>query len=114
MSLFISDALADGTAAAAGGTSILGQIAGLAPLILFAIVFYFLLIRPQAKRQKEHKRLIDALTKGDEIVTAGGVAGRIADLGDNFILVEVADGVQVKVRRVAVESVLPKGSLKDL
>jgi preprotein translocase subunit YajC len=113
MSLFISDAMADG-AAAAGATSTMGTVASLAPLVLFAVVFYFLLIRPQAKRQKEHKRMIEALGKGDEIVTAGGIAGRVSDLGDNFIQLEVAEGIQVKVRRVAVESVLPRGSLKDL
>jgi preprotein translocase subunit YajC len=74
----------------------------------------FLLIRPQSKRQKEHKRMVEALAKGDEVVTMGGIAGRIADMGDNFAQVEVADGVQIKVRRAAVESVMPKGSLKDL
>lgn len=111
MSLFISDALAQATdAAATGGDPLLSLL----PLALFAIVFYFLLIRPQAKRQKEHKRMVDALTKGDEVVTTGGIAGRVTDLGDNFALVEIADGVQIKVKRGAVESVLPKGSLKEL
>ena len=78
------------------------------------VILYFLMIRPQVKRQKEHKKMVEALAKGDEIVTAGGIAGRIIDLGDNFALVEVAEGVQIKMRRVAVESVLPKGSLKEL
>jgi preprotein translocase subunit YajC len=111
MSLFISDALAQATdAAAAGGDPLLSLL----PLVLFAVVFYFLLIRPQAKRQKEHKRMVDALAKGDEVVTMGGIAGRVTDLGDNFALVEIADGVQIKVKRGAVESVLPKGSLKEL
>jgi preprotein translocase subunit YajC len=86
----------------------------LLPLALFAVVFYFLLIRPQAKRQKEHKKMVDSLAKGDEVVTVGGMGVRIADIGDNFLLLEVAEGVQVKVRRGAVESVLPKGTLKDL
>jgi preprotein translocase subunit YajC len=113
MSFLISDALADG-AAAAGGASATDTMLGLLPLVLFAVVFYFLLIRPQAKRQKEHKRMIDALSKGDEVVTAGGIAGRIADMGENFVQLEVADGVQVKIRRAAVEAVLPKGSLKEL
>jgi len=114
MSLLISDALADTAAAGSGGAFDPGSLMGLAPLILFGVVFYFLLIRPQAKRQKEHKRMIDALAKGDEVVTAGGIAGRIADLGESFVLIEVADGVQIKVRRGAVDAVLPKGSLKDL
>lgn len=112
MSSIISDAWAD--SAAAGASSVTDPLLSLLPLVLFAVVFYFLLIRPQAKRQKEHKRMIEALSKGDEIVTAGGIAGRISDLGDNFIQLEVSEGVQVKVRRVAVESVLPRGSLKDL
>jgi preprotein translocase subunit YajC len=110
MSFFISDALAE---APAGGAAA-DPLISLLPLVLFAVVFYFLLIRPQSKRQKEHKRMVEALAKGDEVVTVGGVAGRITDLGDNFIAVEVADGVQIKVRRSAVESVMPKGSLKDL
>lgn len=109
MSFFISDAFAQGEAATGGDTFM-----ALLPLVLFAIVFYFLLIRPQAKRQKEHRKMVESLAKGDEIVTAGGVAGRISDLGENFALVEIAEGVQVKIRRVAVESVLPKGSLTEL
>ena len=110
MSFFISDALAQGEPAAAAGDPFLALL----PLVLFAVVFYFLLIRPQAKRQKEHRKMVESLTKGDEIVTMGGIAGRITDLGDNFALVEIADGVAVKIRRVAVESVLPKGTLKEL
>jgi preprotein translocase subunit YajC len=112
MSFVIADAWAEAPAAGTAGGA--DPLISLLPLILFAVVFYFLLIRPQSKRQKEHKRMVEALAKGDEVVTMGGIAGRIADLGDNFITVEVADGVQVKIRRAAVESVLPKGSLKDL
>ena len=112
MSLLISDALA--VDAAATSASATDPLLSLLPLVLFGVVFYFLLIRPQAKRQKEHKRLVDGLTKGDEVITMGGIAGRVTDLGDNFILVEIAEGVQAKVRRAAVEAVLPKGSLKDL
>ena len=112
MSFFISDALAE--APAAGAPTAADPLMTLLPLLLFGVVFYFLLIRPQAKRQKEHKRMIDALAKGDEVVTMGGIAGRITEMGENFVLLEVADGVQVKVRRTAVESVVPKGSLKEL
>lgn len=110
MSFFITDALAQGEPAAAAGDPFMALL----PLVLFAVVFYFLLIRPQSKRQKEHRKMIEALSKGDEIATVGGVAGRVIDLGENFILVEIADGVQIKVRRMAVEAVMPKGTLKDL
>ncbi|MBK1643796.1 preprotein translocase subunit YajC [Thiocapsa imhoffii] len=110
MSFFISDALAQAEGAASGGDPFLALL----PLVLFAVVFYFLLIRPQAKRQKEHRKMVESLAKGDEVVTIGGIAGRIADLGDNFAVLEVAEGVTVKIRRVAVESVMPKGTLKDL
>jgi preprotein translocase subunit YajC len=111
MSLFISDALAQATGADSGAGD---PLISLLPLVLFAVVFYFLLIRPQAKRQKEHKRMVDSLSKGDEVVTMGGVAGRITDIGESFAMVEVADGVQIKVSRSAIETILPKGSLKEL
>jgi preprotein translocase subunit YajC len=110
MSFFISDALAEAPAAAGQADA----ITGLLPLVIFGAVLYFLMIRPQMKRQKEHKKMVDALAKGDEVVTNGGVAGKVTDIGENFILVEIAEGIQVKIRRQAVESVLPKGSLKEL
>lgn len=111
MSFFISDALAQ---EAMGGAQQGDPLLSLLFPIGLVVILYFLMIRPQVKRQKEHKKMVEALAKGDEIVTAGGIAGRVIDLGDNFALVEVAEGVQVKMRRVAVESVLPKGSLKEL
>jgi preprotein translocase subunit YajC len=111
MSFFISDAFAEAAPGAAGGAD---AITGLLPLVIFGVVLYFLMIRPQVKRQKEHKKMVDALAKGDEVVTNGGMAGKITDMGDNFIMVEIADGTEVKFRRHAVESVLPKGSLKEL
>jgi preprotein translocase subunit YajC len=111
MSFFISDAMAEAAPAAAGQAD---AITGLLPLVIFGAVLYFLMIRPQIKRQKEHKKLVDSLSKGDEVVTSGGVAGRISDLGENFILVEISEGTEVKIRRQAVETVLPKGSLKEL
>jgi preprotein translocase subunit YajC len=80
---------------------------------MFAIMYFFL-IRPQMKRQKEHKKMVEALKKGDEVQTMGGLMGKIQDLGDNFVKLEVADGVILTVRRVAVEAVMPKGSLKEL
>ncbi|RLJ15788.1 preprotein translocase subunit YajC [bacterium endosymbiont of Escarpia laminata] len=108
MSFFISDAFAEGAAASPDVWT------GLLPLVLFGVVLYFLMIRPQVKRQKEHKKMVETLGKGDEVATAGGIVGKITNMGDNFITVEIAEGVEVKFRRQAVESVMPKGSLKDL
>lgn len=85
---------------------------GMLPLVLMFVVLYFVMIRPQMKRQKEHKAMIDALAKGDEIVTSGGLLGKVAKMDDNFLSVEVASGVEVKVQRSAVVQVLPKGSVK--
>jgi preprotein translocase subunit YajC len=99
-------------APAAGGGGLDATLLSLLPLLLMFVVLYFIMIRPQIKRQKEHKAMVEALAKGDEIVTAGGVAGRISKLGDNYLGVEVADGVEVQVQRSAVAQVLPKGTLK--
>lgn len=109
MSFFISDAVAQ----TAGGAPQDGGMQWVFLLGMFAIMYLFL-IRPQVKRQKEHKKLVDALKKGDEIQTTGGMMGKITDLGDNFIKVEVADNVVITVRRAAIESVMPKGSLKEM
>lgn len=87
---------------------------GLLPLILMFIILWFLMIRPQMKRAKEHKAMVAALAKGDEVVTQGGLTGRVSDLGDNFIHIEVADKVNVVVQRQAIATVLPKGTLKSL
>ncbi len=110
MSFFISDAMAEGAAGASGADPFMGLLLPVG----FIIILYFLMIRPQVKRQKEHKKMVDAMTKGDEIVTVGGIAGRVTEIGDDFADVEVADGVVVKMRRGAVEAVLPKGSIKEL
>lgn len=86
------------------------------PLIMLAIffaVFFFLVIRPQMKRAREHRSMVSALGKGDEVITSGGLAGRIDDVSDSFITVEIADGVRVKVQKQAVTAVLPKGTLKS-
>ena len=85
----------------------------LLPLVLIFVVFYFLLIRPQAKRAKEHKAMVAALGVGDEVVTAGGILGKIVETGEQFLTVEIASGVQVKVQRHTVTTVLPKGTLKS-
>ncbi|MGD8429592.1 MAG: preprotein translocase subunit YajC [Ectothiorhodospiraceae bacterium] len=108
MGFFISDAMAqNGAAPGPGG---LGGL--IFPIALIAI-FYFLLIRPQQKRAKEHKKLVENLGKGDEVVTNGGLAGRVTDVGDTFATVEIADGVEVRLQKSAVAQVLPKGTLKQ-
>jgi preprotein translocase subunit YajC len=81
-------------------------------VVLFGLM-YFMMIRPQMKRQKEHRALISALAKGDEVVTNGGIAGRVEEVGETFITVEIAANVKVKVQKGAVQQVLPKGSLKS-
>ena len=82
------------------------------PLVLMFVVLYFVMIRPQMKKQKEHRAMIDALAKGDEVVTAGGLLGKVAKLGDSNLGLEVANGVEVQIQRSAVVQVLPKGSIK--
>ncbi len=82
------------------------------PLVLMFVVLYFVMIRPQMKKQKEHKAMIDAIAKGDEVVTSGGMLGKVSKLGEGFISLEVANGVEVQVQRAAVVQVLPKGTIK--
>jgi preprotein translocase subunit YajC len=106
--VFISNAYAQTAAGATAGlTSFL-------PIILMFVVLYFLMIRPQMKRQKEHKAMMDALAKGDEVVTAGGVLGKITKVGDAYVTIEVADGTEIAVQKVAVTTLLPKGTIKAL
>jgi len=109
MDFLISNAWAQ--AASGGGQT---DLFGFLPLILIFVVFYFLLIRPQSKRQKEHKKMLAELEKGNEVVTNGGLYGKIAEIGDTFLLLDVADGVQVKVHRSMIQSLMPKGSGKTL
>jgi len=91
-----------------------GGLMGLLPLVLIFAVFYFFLIRPQMKQAREHKLMVEALAKGDEVVTSGGLLGRITRIGDNFIMVEIAPDIEVKVQKHAVSATLPKGTLKSL
>jgi preprotein translocase subunit YajC len=108
--VFISEAFAQAAPAPAAGSGL-----GLEQLFIFGglfVVMYFVMIRPQMKRQKEQKAMLDALAKGDEVVTTGGVLGKISKLGDSFLHVEIANGVEVQVQRGAVIQVLPKGTLK--
>jgi preprotein translocase subunit YajC len=106
--VFISSAYAQ--TAAAGSTE--STLISLLPLVLMFVVLYFIMIRPQMKKQKEHKAMIDALAKGDEVVIGGGVVGRVAKLGESFVHIEVSNGVELQVQRVAVLQVLPKGTFK--
>lgn len=109
--LFISTAFAQ-TAPAAGGGDMMSSLGSMLPLVLMFVVLYFVMIRPQMKRQKEARAMIDALAKGDEVATAGGVLGRITQLGDQYLTVEIAKGVEVQMQRSAVVQVLPKGAIK--
>ncbi len=86
----------------------------LLPLVALFVVFYLFLIRPQMKRAKEHKAMVEAMSKGDEIVTNGGLLGKITELGENFVVVEISKGIEVKVQRHAVAATLPKGTTKTL
>lgn len=106
MDFFIASAYAQDAAAQGGLLSFL-------PLIVIFVVFYFLLIRPQMKRAKEHKLLITALANGDEVVTNGGLLGRVTNVGDSFITLELADNVKIKLQKHAVASVMPKGTIKS-
>ena len=90
----------------------LGSLGSMLPLILMFVVLYFVMIRPQMKRQKEHKAMVDALAKGDEVVIGGGVLGKVAKLGETYLSVEVAAGVELQVQRTSVLQVLPKGTIK--
>ena len=108
LNFLIRDAAAQTTGAPSGDMGLMNL---LFPIILIG-AFYFLLIRPQTKRAKEHKQMVESLKKGDEIVTGGGVLGRITEIGENFVQVEVAEGVQIKVQKQAVSSLMPKGTLK--
>lgn len=111
--MFISEAFAQAAPAATGAAdSPLGGFAGMLPILLMFVVLYFVMIRPQMKRQKEHKAMIDALAKGDEVVIAGGVLGRVSKMGDNYLHVEVAPSVELQVQRASVVQVLPKGTYK--
>ncbi|MBK6850816.1 MAG: preprotein translocase subunit YajC [Burkholderiales bacterium] len=107
--MFISNAFAQAPAAApAGGSSLMSML----PLVLMFVVLYFVMIRPQMKKQKEHKAMIDAIAKGDEVVTSGGMLGKITKVGDIYLSLEVANGVEVQCQRGAVIQVLPKGTVK--
>lgn len=109
--MLISQAFAQ-TAPAAAADPMGGSMSSFFFLLATFGILWFLMIRPQMKRQKEHKAMIEALAKGDEVVTAGGVVGRVTRLADSFVHVEVADNVEIQLQRSAIVQVLPKGSFK--
>ncbi|CAD5375237.1 SecYEG protein translocase auxillary subunit [Rubrivivax sp. A210] len=110
--MFISQAIAQTAPAAAAGGDAQSSLLSMLPLVLMFVVLYFIMIRPQMKKQKEHKAMIEAVAKGDEVVIAGGVLGRVSKLGETYIHVEVAKEVELQVQRVAIVQVLPKGTFK--
>jgi preprotein translocase subunit YajC len=108
MNSLIPDAMAQAAGSPPAGSGLLP----FAMMAVFVIIFYFLLIRPQQKKQKEHQAMLGKITAGDEVVTAGGILGRIIETGDQFLTIEIADNVRIKVQRFQVTSLVPKGTLK--
>ncbi len=109
MNFLIADAVAQQTTGSAGPQ---GSFLTFLPLVFIFVIFYFMLIRPQQKRTKEHTQMVSSLKKGDEVVTGGGILGRVTDVGENFIQVEVAEGLQLKIQKQSVASLMPKGTFK--
>ncbi|HKU70799.1 MAG TPA: preprotein translocase subunit YajC [Burkholderiales bacterium] len=107
--MWISSAFAQGAGAAPGG-----EMMNLVLMVAIFGAFFFLMIRPQMKRAKEHKAIIDALQKGDEVVAAGGLLGRVTKVSDNYVTVEIANNVEIQIQRPAVQLVLPKGTIKNI
>jgi preprotein translocase subunit YajC len=110
--VFISSAFAQAVPAAAASGDMQSSLMGMLPLVLMFVVLYFVMIRPQMKKAKDHKNMIEALGKGDEVVTAGGVLGKVTKLTESFVSVEVANGVELQLQRSSVVQVLPKGTIK--
>ena len=108
--MLISPAFAQVT----GGAGDLGQWTGLLPIVLMFVLLYFMLIRPQMKRAKEHKSMTEGLQKGDEIVTSGGVLGKITKVSEFYVALEIASGVEVNIQKGAVQTLLPKGTIKSI
>ena len=109
--MFISSAFAQTAPAAAAEGGMMSSLTGMLPLVLMFVVLYFVMIRPQMKKQKEHRAMIDALAKGDEVATAGGLLGKVTKLGDAYLTLELAAGVEVQLQRSAIVQVLPKGAI---
>ena len=110
MSFFISDAVADAGAAAAQSPD---PLASLILPIGLVVLFYFFLIRPQSKRQKEQKQMVNDLQKGEEVLTSGGMLGKITNIKDDFITLEIAKDISITMQKTAVQTIMPKGTIKD-
>lgn len=108
--MLISPAFAQGSGGVAGE----GGLVTLLPIVLMFVLLYFIMIRPQVKRQKEHKSMVEGLQKGDEVVTAGGVVGKITELREAYVSVEVAPNTEISVQKSAVQTLLPKGTIKSI
>jgi preprotein translocase subunit YajC len=110
--VFISNAYAQ----SAGGAD--QQLLGFLPIILMFVVLYFLMIRPQMKRAKEHRQMLEALSKGDEVVTAGGIVGKVTKVGDGYVTLEVAhrgdEAIEMQMQKQAIQTLLPKGTIKAI
>ena len=111
MDFLISSAYANAGAASAGQG---GNMFMIIALVLFAVVFYFLTIRPQQKKEKEHVSMLDALVKDDEVLTAGGLLGRVVKVGDNFVTLELAQGVEIHIQKRSIMTLMPKGTIKSV
>ena len=109
--VFISSAFAQTAPAAAAGGDMMSSLTGMLPLVLMFVVLYFVMIRPQMKKQKEHRTMIEALAKGDEVATAGGLLGKVTKLGEAYLSLEISPGVEVQLQRSAIVLVLPKGAI---
>ncbi len=109
MSFFITDAMAEAAPAAQGGDPITALLFPLGLIFLF----YFFLIRPQSKRAKEHRTMVAGITKGDEIVTQGGILGKVTNVGENFVAVEIADNTTIRIQKASIGALMPKGTIKE-
>ncbi len=111
--MFISSAYAQ-AAPAAAPAGVESNLLSFLPIVLMFVVMYFLMIRPQMKRQKEQKAMIDAIAKGDEVIVAGGVLGKVTKVGEAYISLEIAEGTEINVQKAAVTTLLPKGTIKSI
>ncbi len=113
MEFLIADAYAQGSGAGGSGGGGLSAFVEILPIVLLLGLIYLMLIRPQSKRAKEQKKMLESLTKGDEVVTSGGLLGKIMDVGDNFVLIDLGSDIKVKVQRQAISNTVPKGTVKS-